>query len=694
MNVTALFAELRRRRVFRALALYAAVAWALIQGISMLKEPFGLSPTMVRAFITGLVALTPVVVLLAWAYDLTAKGLVRASDLPTDGAQRTPFWLAPSPWLALAAGVLFVVAANNAWQVQVARTPAERVAVAVLPFANLGGRAEDQGVVDGLHDAVIGELSANPNLAVATRYDVLYVAATVVDPEKVAQELRAQYVMEGSVRRDGTTLELEVRLSKPDAARVVWRQLYRRPLADALVIQRELATAVSDALWVAATPRELLSSARPADPKAVDLYLRARDTYSRALGHPKPVWIKMTEQIDEAVRIDPGFGAAWAFLARIHARRSASLGDGSEYREHMPLARAAVARAEALDPNSMDAAVAWTYLAQHEGDYPLWLASAERARRLNPGHPEPSHRLLHAYENLGRYDEAIGVAMDFSQREPYQKEWWHDLGDLLRAVGRFDEAQRAYERLIPLDEGLAKNRFWANRFCATGDLLQGIPRDQVESQIGSIWDAVQLGYPVRGLELAKARWEKALANGLDPTRATPPAHDYSVALYLNGKPDQARRIAEPIATRLLSTPIDDVQPPRRPYHFMGRATFGHLAGRPETELRAALDSAMQQFPADDVSPLAEHSRRQIAAYYAFTLADGARVVEILGESLRRPSSNNVNGCPWSIWRDMLYDPIRDYPPFRELMARHGVDVGKGVYDYSPAATTTASATNP
>jgi TolB-like protein len=681
MNVPYLLNELRRRRVFRALAVYATVAWVMVQAATMLKEPFGLTPALVRAFITGIVALTPVVVLLAWAYDLTPRGVVRTSDSPTEDALRTPFWLAPSPWLALAAGVLFVVAANNAWQVHVARTPTERVTVAVLPFANLGGEPEDQGLVNGLHDAVIGELMTNPNLEVATRFSVLRVAAAVVDPVKVAEELNAQYTMEGGVRRDGEMLELEVRLSNSLHDRMVWRQIYRRSLADAPVIQRELATAVSDALWVAATPSELLSTARPADPRAVEQYLRARDIYFSALWVRRPDWTRMTELIEDAVRIDPGFGAAWAFLARIHARRSATLGDGSEYREHMPLARAAVARADALDANSMEAAVAWTYIAQHEGDYPLWLDAAERARRLNPGHSEPSHRLLHAYEWLGRYDEAIAVATDFSQREPFQQEWWQDLGDLLRAVGRFDEAQRAYERLVPLDERLAKNRLWGNRLCATGDLLQGIPRDQVESQIGSIWDAAQLGFPARGLALAAAQWEKALANGLDPTRVTPPAHDYALALYLNGKREQARRIAEPIAARLAGTPLDDVQPPRRPYHFMNLATFGHLAGHPESELRAALDSAMRQFSPADVSPGAEHSRRQIAAHFAFTLADGERVVEILGDSLRRPSSDDTNGCPWGMWRDILYDPIRDYPPFRELMTQHGVDVDKGVYGY-------------
>jgi TolB-like protein len=689
MTTVVLFiSELRRRRVFRALAVYSTVAFVAVQGLVAVAPQFGWPVAWVRGGIIFVLALLPAVAVLSWAYDLTVQGLFRAEARTATPTDALPPWLAPSPWLALAGGLLLVVGAYNAWQLRTARSDDERVRIVVMPFANLTGQAEDQTLVDGLYDSVIGELGTNPNLIVPTRTAAVHLVATVVDPDKVAAELRAHYALEGGVRRAADHFELQVRLTDTHRERMLWQQTFNRPFGDALLVQRELADEVARVLWIAATPPALQSEARPVDPTAVRLYLEAREGYlANGLGSYKSVLVHIAK-LDEAVAIDPGFALAWAFMARLHARVSDSFGLFPEfYRTHMPLARAAVTRAEGLDPNLVDAAVAWTYIAQHEGDYDLWLRAATRAVELNPSHFDANHRLVHALEQLQRWNEAFAMVERWIELEPGQPEWLQDLGDFHLAHLRYPEARAAYTRLLPMDDPLARERLDFVTRCEFGDILPGRSLDEFAAELdqntGRPEYALYLERPKLAADLARRRYETRIARGDDPATMPAVTGDYAWALAEDGDLEGARRAMAPVIAKLSMIPFADLNPPRRADYHITLALNLAQGGADRDVVVAELDRAKALLRADDHSPRAEYSRRRIAAVYAFWLRDGASATAALRDAMRFPMNEGWYNfiCPWSIWRNPYFFPIRDQAPFRELMKRHGVDVDKGLEDY-------------
>jgi tetratricopeptide (TPR) repeat protein len=297
---------------------------------------------------------------------------------------------------------------------------------------------------------------------------------------------------------------------------------------------------------------------------------------------------------------------------------------------------------------------------------------------------EPIHRRLHAFESLQRWDDAINDARWLTELEPHVADRWIDLGDMLHAVGRYDEATSAYKHLAQLDPAEAGWRLARVDKCTTGDVFSGMDWFEFE-QAGEGWGQLQVENFRRAAELETPLYAAHRAQaGFDPARMTMRAHMTAYAYFMAGRKVEAKTIAEPIMQSLAAASLDGLSPPRRAGHLMNLATFQHLAGRPPEEIRTSLDKAYGMLDPAAHGHIDEYHRRQIAMYYALTLDDGDRAVEILRDALRYRHAPGEAECAWKVWRYPLVASIRDHEPFRELMRQHGVDVDRSVWDYPDA----------
>src|SRR5437868_6489940 len=206
----ALLAELKRRRVFRALAAYAIVAFAVLQVIEPVIHGLRLPDWTLSFAVVALGVGLPIVLVLAWIFDLGPGGIERIGAMDGEaGSRLTGRRVA----LLLAAAGIVAAAPLIAWHFAKARdgapstssevrTPAG-ASVAVLPFVNLSRDKDDEYFSDGITEDVINALANVEGVRVVSRTSAFAYKGKNLSVRKIGEELRVSTALEGSVRRDG-----------------------------------------------------------------------------------------------------------------------------------------------------------------------------------------------------------------------------------------------------------------------------------------------------------------------------------------------------------------------------------------------------------------------------------------------------------------------------------------------------------
>ncbi|HVS60388.1 MAG TPA: protein kinase, partial [Gemmatimonadaceae bacterium] len=240
--------------------------------------------------------------------------------------------------------------------------------IAVLPFANLSSNAEDEYFSDGMTDEVINALAHLPGIRVAARTSAFVFKGQRVDLRNIAQQLRVQTILEGSVRRAGSRVRISVQLVGAADGLHLWSERYDRELADVFALQDEIAQAISHALeeqlggGVGATRSRETPPERPdrtprapVNPAAYDIYLRGRFLFEQHAA------TEAIASFESAVALDPNFALAhaWCAWSNMLAANLNMLPALTAY----PRGRAAADRALALEPDLPQALLARAFVA-------------------------------------------------------------------------------------------------------------------------------------------------------------------------------------------------------------------------------------------------------------------------------------------------------------------------------------------
>ncbi len=260
----------------------------------------------------------------------------------------------------------------------------DKPSIAVLPFDNMSGDAEQGYFADGMAEDLITDLSRIDGLFVIARNSSFAYKGRQVDVRTIARELGVKYVLEGSVRRVGETVRINAQLIDAETGGHLWAERYDGELADIFSLQDQITGRIVDGLKIHLTDTELskIASAEKVNPEAYDLFLRARELY-RTLDHTK--YKQSLALFEQAVNHDPAFAEAYAWdgwVAGVVWQRShATVLLGGQA---LARARQSLARSFALDPNNVRAHLVDASLQSFDGNHERALAAAAKATALAP----------------------------------------------------------------------------------------------------------------------------------------------------------------------------------------------------------------------------------------------------------------------------------------------------------------------
>jgi adenylate cyclase len=312
--------EIGRRKIFQVAAVYAVVAWLLIQIVATIEAPLNLPEWADTLVIVLLAVGFPITMIVSWGFNLTAEGLVRDEGTAPQSRSRTIEFALIGLLIVAVLWVLYRTEFEtgvpfDGRESVSARTDVLPHSVAVLPFANLSPDPDDAYFAAGMHDEILNHLAKLEDLNVIARTSVLRYARDPPPIPEIAEALKVQTVMEGSVRYAGDKVRVTAQLIDGASSAHLWSETYDGDLRDVFTIQADIATAIAAALEAELLPetRARLEKPTTESTAAYALFLRARNE-SNVVNYPEAIAL-----LDRAIAIDPDFGTAYALRAWLGA---------------------------------------------------------------------------------------------------------------------------------------------------------------------------------------------------------------------------------------------------------------------------------------------------------------------------------------------------------------------------------------
>jgi non-specific serine/threonine protein kinase len=319
-------------------------------------------------------------------------------------------------------------------------TSVKQKSVAVLYFENQSGSKEDEYFRDGITEDIVTEISKIGQLDIFPRSEMMAFRDKVVTAQQVAQQLGAQYVLEGSIRRSGNRVRITAQLVEASTRHSVWAERYDRQMEDVFTIQEEIARSIAQALRITLTPQEeKIIARRPTEnPLAYDFYLRGKN-YTRR--YYTDYALQMFEQ---AIQLDPKFALAHAGIAQV-------CGLTYELRERNPQlierGMAACDQAVALAPDQPEVLVARARLFYAQKKYEDAIVLVTQAIERKPDCDGAWSILGRAYFAAGRYKEAAAVVDKAIEGNGDDYNVYSPFINSLERLGRKKEAEQLNSRM-------------------------------------------------------------------------------------------------------------------------------------------------------------------------------------------------------------------------------------------------------
>lgn len=326
--------------------------------------------------------------------------------------------------------------------------PVQIRSVAVLPLSNQTGDPEQAPFVDGLHDALIAELSRLQGLSVISRTSVQRYRETRAPVSRVASELAVDAVVEGSVLRAfGGTVAVVVRLVLADPERRIWSGRYESTQGEAFALQRRVADAIA---------REISMVMTPGGPADFAVSEAAQEAYFQGRAHwrirARESLVRAVDYLEEAVALEPDFALAHAALADAYTVARGYGAIDLTWDEAYERAEAHARRALQLDPRLAEAHASLGFLRlQAHGDLVGAEQSLREAVRLNPSLAQAQAWLALTLKAAGRAEEGVEPARIARRLDPFSPVMILSLGYTLVGARQCAEALEQSRAVIELD---------------------------------------------------------------------------------------------------------------------------------------------------------------------------------------------------------------------------------------------------
>jgi len=538
--------------------------------------------------------------------------------------------------------------------------------VAVLPFANLSDSQENEYFAGGIQDDVLTNLAKLGDLKVIGRTSVGKYKGTQLTAHDIGKELGVGAVLEGSVRRAGNHVRVNVQLIDTRNDGHIWAENYDRDLTDVFAIQSDLALQIASALHTNLSPdeRARLQQRPTENPEAYLTYLQAQDAVSK---------VRSVEQLEhaaqlyqKAAQLDPSFGLALAQLSYTSGTIYLANGDP----EALNRARATANEALRLKPDLPEAHLALGYVYYRgDRDYDRALSELAIAKRGLPNDPEVFLVTGSIERRQGRWKESTADLEKAASVSPKDPILWANVATNYQALHDFSAAAKAFERGIEADPDFFPNHYlrarleidWKGDIALLQRLFQRPP--VIPDSDG------QIAFAQFQLKLFQRRYAEALQvvetspnENFSPWRAGIPfPKSYLAGEACRLMNDNAKALAYfEQARQTVETEIP-VNPGEASRHALLGQTYAGL-GLKQQAVREG-ERAVELLP-ETKDALDGPAMVLILAKIYVVVGEADRALTLLERSLSSPGGTTV----FALRVDPVWDPLRSIPRFQQLLS--------------------------
>ena len=312
--------ELKRRKVYRVAVAYVIAAGGVIQLASAVFPAWDLPSWALRLTVVMLLVGFPLALVLAWAFDVTPQGIRATPALPLDhGVGFAHSRRRRNITLLVGSGVLVSAIAGFFLLPRASATRMEK-SIAVLPFENFSGKPENAYFADGIQDDILTNLSKIGDLKVISRTSVMAYRGKQKSVRQIGKELGVGAILEGSVRREGNRVRVNVQLINAQNDEHIWAEDYDRDLTDVFAIQTDLAQKIAHELQAQLSPSEKAGMTRKPteNGEAYLAFVQAHDLQAAAV-EDRAKANEAVQLYKRAIELDPNFALAIANLSITHS---------------------------------------------------------------------------------------------------------------------------------------------------------------------------------------------------------------------------------------------------------------------------------------------------------------------------------------------------------------------------------------
>jgi TolB-like protein/Tfp pilus assembly protein PilF len=664
--MTGFFEEVKRRKVYRVAVAYVIAAGGIIQLASAAFPAWELPNWSLRLVIVLLLIGFPIALILAWAFDVTSQGIKATPAVAAPGShlRRNIIMLVTTGIIISAAAGFFLLPRAAAHKVD--------KSIAVLPFENLSDEKENAYFADGIQDDILTNLSKIGDLKVISRTSVMPYRGHTSNVREIGKTLGVSSVLEGSVRREGNRVRVNVQLINANNDEHLWANNYDRDLTDVFAIQTDLAREIAGALQAKLSPTEKAQMERKPteNGEAYLAFIQARNLFA-----PEDFdKLKQAEQLyDRALQLDENFALAAACYGQMEAYIYRNF---DKQPERAQKGRALVQRALQLQPELPEAHWALGYW-YYYGDlnYDAALKEFEIAQRGLPNDAGVYLAIGAIQRRQGKWAESnasLEKAVNLNPKDAWPMQ---NLGQNYEMQRNFAAANRLYDRALAVDpnafgikELKAKDAITekgdfslAEQFLAKADAIPNLSSD-IKNQLAE--GRVQVLVFLRKFDEAAREAAKVPDDALTryPNALCGKYLTIGLAKKRSGDEAGARQFFEN-ARRLAEK---DLQ--QRPNDASAHANLaGALAwlGQKEAAL-AEVKRAQELLPESKDAFEGPQITEALAQIYAI-FGDAASAVPILDGLLQRPSQVTVA----VLKLNPVWDPIRTDSQFQALLDKYG-----------------------
>jgi TolB-like protein/predicted Zn-dependent protease len=656
------FEELQRRKVYRVAAAYIVAAGFLIQMASAAFPAWELPNWSLRLVIALLLFGFPIAVILAWAYDITAKGI---QITPTTGVHRRRNLI-----LLVVTAVIVSVSAGLLLLPWAVRQKVDK-SVAVLPFENLSSDADNAYFADGIQEEVLTRLAKIADLKVISRASTQQYQSKPDNFAQIAKELGVSNILEGSVQKAGNQVRVNVHLVNVQTGSQLWGETYDRKLSDIFVVESEIAKRIAESLQAKLSGREeqALAANPTNNPQAYDAYLRGLAFEARS-NYSSDALFKAIDYYDLAVRLDPNFSLAWARLSGVHALLYSNRRDTTPARRDA--AKRALENAQRLQPNTPETLLFtgyYQYWVLH--DYGRAKATFGRVSKMLPGNSEVLYALAAIARSEGHWDESVAYWERGLALNPRNTALLTEVAFTYAALRQFPAALKLYDRALDiLPNELSLMALKASIHQAEGNLQEAakslvLVNAQTNSEVAVRIKLIQLRLErnpdgIRLVEARKSRLDSA--SGIEKGSKQ---MGLALAQRIAGDTAQAKAAAEQARNTL--EPLRKEQPDNA---FVAAALAVAYAVLDQKKLALNEAQSVMTLVPSSKDRLFGPAFDENLALVEMIIGENSRAIAILTRLLETPYGGWLYSpapiTPALLRLDPIWDPLRADPSFQRL----------------------------